>query len=162
MTVELKRQELLPLVKAARMARRLSRDMRPMLMDGKGWTTADEIDAHLMSTLDMIGGEEHGPEDDFRNYAVCRMAESEMSDEKMMIELLKMHTANSSTDTKKIRSTPEGAWTGSSQSAENQRLKAMLSEAAHEICFRCEKYRNADLGACHGCKWLDVKKGRFG
>lgn len=159
MTIEA--NDLLDIVKATRMAKGLSKEMRKLLVANHGVTIADEISWRLLGALIGISGEEHGPEDGFDDYAVCKMAESNLSDEKMMIELWKMHTANTSTDAKKTRTTPEGEWAGTSQSAENQKLKAMLSEAAHEICFRCEKYRNADLGACHGCKWLAVKKGDY-
>lgn len=42
---------------------------------------------------------------------------------------------------------------------ENGRLRDLVHECANELCYRCGAYREEHLGACEGCRWLEVRHG---
>lgn len=43
--------------------------------------------------------------------------------------------------------------------AENGRLRQVAKECANELCYRCGEYQREHLGACSGCRWLEVRHG---
>lgn len=34
-------------------------------------------------------------------------------------------------------------------------IAKLLRTCRNELCIKCEKYKNAHLGACNGCMWKD-------
>ena len=34
-----------------------------------------------------------------------------------------------------------------------KRLRALLHDCRNDFCIVCERYREAHLGACNGCRW---------
>lgn len=39
----------------------------------------------------------------------------------------------------------------------NDHLTVTLRDCANELCLKCGNYREAHLGACNDCRWLEVK-----
>ena len=40
--------------------------------------------------------------------------------------------------------------------AELARVKVELMTCRNELCLRCGEYKRRHLGACDGCRWLEV------
>lgn len=45
--------------------------------------------------------------------------------------------------------------------AETSRLRGLAHECANELCYRCGTYQREHMGACEGCRWLEVRHGNF-
>lgn len=37
-----------------------------------------------------------------------------------------------------------------------ERLERDLRDCRNELCLRCGEYQQRHLGACNGCRWLEV------
>lgn len=80
--MEISRDALLRVVKAARAAIRLAETMNKLMVDGKAWTWADEIAGQLADALFEISGEKlESGQDFFKDSATMMVLTGDMSDE---------------------------------------------------------------------------------
>lgn len=42
---------------------------------------------------------------------------------------------------------------------ELDRVRSECKDCANELCYRCGAYEREHLGACEGCRWLEVRHG---
>ena len=79
--MEIKRDALLQVVKAARAAMRLAEDVRPVLIDPRNETRADRIAWHLMEALFLMSDETLTAGQDFsKDSNTMRILKSDMDD----------------------------------------------------------------------------------
>lgn len=38
-------------------------------------------------------------------------------------------------------------------------IKAELKDCVNELCQQCGQYKQEHLGACDGCRWLELRRG---
>ena len=91
-----KRDALLRVVKAARIAAALAEHTGKLMVDGSGWSWADEIAANLAEALYIYSGEELGDDKDFltESKVACMIRDAELSDMQMAIAIRLMHSEN--------------------------------------------------------------------
>ena len=78
--MEINKDALLRVVKAARMSMKLAEDMRPLLINAKGQTWADEISGQLIDSLFILSRETLKPGQSFYESNTMLMLNSENSD----------------------------------------------------------------------------------
>ena len=93
--MEISRDAMLRVVKAARMADKLAQDTKALLMDRNGWTVADEISGFLDDALFNMIGEKLEPGQDFANDSVTMMLiRSKLSDAEVTDEFISIAEEN--------------------------------------------------------------------
>ena len=93
--MELTRDALLRVVKAARTADRLAQDMKKLLVDENRWTWADEIAGFLKDALFLISGEKLPTEADFeKDSKVVGLLRGFESDTMVASDIMKMAEEN--------------------------------------------------------------------
>ena len=78
--MEINRDALLRVVKAARMSMKMADNMRPLLVNTKGQTWADEISGQLIDSLFILSGETLKPGQGFYESNTMLMLNSDNSD----------------------------------------------------------------------------------
>ena len=78
--MQIGREAVQPIVKAARMAMKLANDLHPILMDKHGQTWADEIFGQLADTLFIMSKEKLQPNQNFNDSNTMMMLRSDNSD----------------------------------------------------------------------------------
>lgn len=78
--MEIGREAVKPIVKAARMAMRLADDLHPILMEKHGQTWADEIWGQLADALFIMSNEKLAPGQNFNESNTMLMLKSDNSD----------------------------------------------------------------------------------
>ena len=80
--MDIQRDALLCVVKAARASIRLAKNMNKLMVDGKCWSWADEIAGQLADALFEISGEKlESGQDFFKDSATMMVLTGDMSDE---------------------------------------------------------------------------------
>lgn len=80
--MEITRDALLRVVKAARVSMKVAETLNQLSLEKKSWTWADEIVGNLADALFMIAGETLTPQQDFFDDSnTVRLLKSDMSDE---------------------------------------------------------------------------------
>ena len=93
--MELTRDALLRVVKAARTADRLAQDMKKLLVDENRWTWADEIAGFLKDALFLISGEKLPLEADFeKDSKVVGLLRGFESDTMVVSDIMQMAEEN--------------------------------------------------------------------
>lgn len=78
--MEIKRDALVRVVKAARLSLKMADAMQLFMIDKRPWTVADEISGHLKDALFIILGEHALHEKSFDESMTMRLLTSDMSD----------------------------------------------------------------------------------
>ena len=79
--MEMNRDALLRIVKAARQSMKIAKVFGSLLIDNKGWTLPDEMTGNLKDALFTLAGETLGPGEQFKDSMTERLLTSDMSDE---------------------------------------------------------------------------------
>ena len=87
--MEMKRDALVRVVKAARLSIKMAEAMDAFMIDKNVWTLADEISAHLKDALFTILGEVEV--NNFNDTMTMRLLTSDMSDEAVADYIIMMH-----------------------------------------------------------------------
>ena len=90
--MEISRDTLLWVIKAARAANRLAQDTKALLMDKNGWTVSDEIAGFLNEALFNMIGEKLEPNQDFTQDSITMLLiRSNLPDGAVADEVMQLH-----------------------------------------------------------------------
>ena len=94
--MEITRDALLRVVKAARAAIRLAEDMNKLLISQGSYSWADFIEGELADALCNFGGEKLEPNQDFirDSQTMALLTDPELSDEEVTVAFIGMYRAN--------------------------------------------------------------------